>query len=139
MNWGNGYLWAGICVGIIIYWFLLVISIFYIPMNIFLRLLPPIVTVGLLLRGTPKWVICVVAGWLLIAGVYVLLSNDIIGPMTFAIQDRPIDMPAQFNYSWRCFWVMAYLLELSWIWGFHSVLFLLGYKAWHLFNHRFEN
>ena len=131
MNWKSAYLWAGISAGILLYLFLLVISIFYIPLSLFLRMLPPIVVVGILLRKTPGWVKCVVAVWLIIAGVYVLFYNDIIGPMTFTIRDRPFDMPGQFNHSWRYFWVMAYFLELSWTWGVPSVLFLLCYKAWH--------
>lgn len=124
-------LWIGISIGIWIYLFLLVISIFYVPMSLFLRMLPPLVVVGLLLRNTPLWVKCVVGGWLVVMGIYVLFNNDIIGPMTFRICDRPFDMPAQFYYSWRYFWVMAYLLELSWVWGIPSFIFLLGYEIWH--------
>lgn len=123
-------LWIGISIGIWIYLFLLVISIFHVPMSMFLRILPPLVVVGLLLRNTPLWVKCAVGGWLVMMGIYVLFNNDIIGPMTFRICDRPFDMPAQFYYSWRYFWVMAYLLELSWVWGIPSFIFLLGYRIW---------
>lgn len=124
------FIWIGIGVGLFVYLFLLVISIFHVPMSMFLRILPPLVVVGLLLRNTPLWVKCAVGGWLVMMGIYVLFNNDIIGPMTFRICDRPFDMPAQFYYSWRYFWVMAYLLELSWVWGIPSFIFLLGYRIW---------
>ncbi len=112
----------------------MVISVFYLPMHLILCMLPPIVVVGLLLRETPAWVKCVVAVWLFIAGVYVLYFNDIIGPMNFMIHDSPFDIPAQFNNSWRYFWVMAYLKQLSWTWGVPSVFFLICYKARHVFR-----
>ena len=134
MKWKSEHLWAGICAGILLYLFLLIISIFYIPVHLFLRMLPPIVIVGLLLRNTPRWAKCLVVCMLLITGIYVLFNNDIIGPMTFQIHDRPFDIPEQFNNSWRYYWVMAYMLQLSWTWGVPSVLFLLGYKAWQYFK-----
>ena len=126
----KAFIWIGVVIAILVYFFLLVISIFHVLMALFLRMLPPIVVVGLLLRKTPLWVKYVVGGCLVMMGIYVLFNNDIIGPMTFRISDRPIDMPAQFYHSWRYFWVMAYLLDLSWTWGIPSVIFLLGYKIW---------
>ena len=128
------FIYIVIGIGILVYLFLLGISIFYLPMSLFLRMLPPIVVVGLLLRETPWWVKCVIAGWLLIAGIYVLFFNDIIGPLTFAISDRPINVPAQFYYSWRYFWVMAYLLQLSWTWGLPAIFFLVCYKTRSVWN-----
>ena len=83
---------------------------------------------GLLLRKTLIWVKDVELVLLVISGIYLLFYNDIIGPMAFQIRDRPIDMPAQFYHSWRYFWVVAYLYEVSWTWGFLAVPFLLGYK-----------
>ena len=116
---------------ILVYIFLYLISFLHVPMSLFLRMLPPIVIIGLLTRGKPLWVKGVVSCTLVIAGVYTLFYNDILGPIGFMIRDMPIDMPAQFYYSWRYFWVMAYLLELSWVWGIPSFVFLLGYEIWH--------
>ena len=120
-----------IIIGIVlVYLALVVLSIFHVPMSLLLRMLPPLVIVGLLLRRTPKWVKIFVCVMLVVAGVYVLFNNDIKGPIAFAICDRPIDIPAQFLHSWRYFWWMAYLYDVSWIGGVSSGLFLLGYKSW---------
>jgi hypothetical protein len=120
-----------IIIGIVlIYLMLVVFFYFHAPMLLLLRMLPPLVIVGLLLRHTPKWVKIVVGMMLVVACVYVLFNNDIKGPMEFALSDRPFDMPAQFHHSWRYFWLVVYLHEVSWMWGITSSLFLLGYKSW---------
>ena len=79
---------------VLIYLTLFVLFYFYVPMLLFLRMLPPLVIVGLLLRRTPKWVKIVVGMLLVVACIYVLFNNDIKGPMEFAISDRPFDMAA---------------------------------------------
>lgn len=119
-----------LAVVIVVYLFLVMISIFHVPMSLLLRMLPPIVVVVLLLKGKPIWVKSVVVGLLLLTGVYTLFYNDILGPMGFMIRDRPIDMPAQFYHSWRYYWVVCYLYETLWRWGVLSVIFLLGYMIW---------
>ena len=123
----SGCVWA---VVIVVYLFLVMISIFHVPMSLFLRMLPPIVVVVLLLKGKPIWAKSVVAGLLVLTGVYTLLYNDILGPMGFMIRDRPINMPVQFYHSWRYYWVVCYLCETFWRWGVPSVIFLLGYSIW---------
>ena len=115
---------------VLIYLMLVVFFYFHAPMLLLLRMLPPLVIVGLLLRRTPKWVKIVVGMLLVVACIYVLFNNDIKGPMEFAISDRPFDMAAQFHHSWRYFWWVVYLYEVSWMWGITSSLFLLGYKSW---------
>ena len=115
---------------ILVYIFLFLISIFHVPMSLYLRMLPPIVAVVLLSKGKPIWVKSVVAGVLVLTGVYTLFYNDILGPMDFMIRDRPVDMPAQFYHSWRYYWVVCYLYETLWKWGVLSVIFLLGYMIW---------
>ena len=127
MNTKSGCVWA---VVIVVYLFLVMISIFHVPMSLFLRMLPPIVVVVLLSKGKPIWVKSVVAGVLVLTGVYTLFYNDILGPMGFMIRDRPVDMPAQFYHSWRYYWVVCYLYEKLWRWGVLSVIFLLGYMIW---------
>ena len=112
MNTKSGCVWA---VMIVVYLFLVMISIFHVPMSLFLRMLPPIVVVVLLSKGKP---------------IYTLFYNDILGPMGFMIRDRPIDMSAQFYHSWRYYWVVCYLYETFWRWGVPSVIFLLGYTIW---------
>ena len=129
----KGCLVVGICMGIMIYLILVVLYLFHVPMSLFLRMLPPLVIVGLLLRHTPKWVKAVVGVLLVVVSIYVLFNNDIKGPMEFAISDRPFDIPAQFYHSWRYFWWMAYLYDVSWTWGVPSAVFLLGYKGWQHF------
>ena len=118
-----------ICI-VLIYLGLIMLSIFHVPMSMLLRMLPPFVLVGLLLRQTPTWVKVTVTVLLVIVGVYVLFDNDIMGPIEFSICDRPFDMPAQFYYSWRLYWLMAYLCDVSWIWGIPSCLIVLCYKGW---------
>lgn len=116
------------CTVILIYLILLVLSIIYIPMFFLLLMLPPITIVGLMLRRTPTWVKVIVGVWLVIVAVFVLFNNSIYGPLMFAIQDRPVDIPAQFLHSWRFYWTLNYLNELSWDWGITSIIFLICYK-----------
>ena len=52
----KGCLWAGGCLGVLIYLILVVLTVLHLPMSLFLRMLPPMVVVGLLLRKTPTWV-----------------------------------------------------------------------------------
>ena len=121
--------WIRITIGILIYLFLLMMSISYIPLFLILKMLPPIVVAIYLVRNTLMWVKYILAGWLLVAGLYLLYNNTIMGPMSFAISDRPIDVPSQFFHSWRLFWVISYLEGLSWLWGLPIILFLAVYKA----------
>ena len=100
----------------VVYIFLYLISFLHVPMSLFLRMLPPIVIIGLLTRGKPLWVKGVVSCTLVIAGVYTLFFNDILGPIGFMIRDMPIDMPAQFYHSWRYYWIVCYLYEVIWRW-----------------------
>ena len=116
------------CTVILVYLILLVLSIIYIPMFFLLLMLPPIAIVGLMLRRTPTWVKVIVGVWLIVVAVFVLFNNSIYGPLMFAIHDRPVDIPAQFLHSWRFYWIMSYLNELSWDWGITSIIFLICYK-----------
>lgn len=127
MNTKSGCVWA---VVIVVYLFLVMISVFYAPTSLFLRMLPPIVVVALLSKGKPMWVKSIVAGVLVLTGVYTLFYNDILGPMGFMISDSIIDIPAQFYHSWRYYWVVCYLYEMFWRWGIPSVIILLGYTIW---------
>ena len=111
-----------------IYLILLVLSIIYIPIFFLLLMLPPIAIVGLMLRRTPTWVKVIVGVWLVVVAVFVLFNNSIYGPLMFAIHDRPVDIPAQFLHSWKFYWIMSYLNELSWDWGITSIIFLICYK-----------
>lgn len=110
---------------ILVYIFLYLISFLHVPMSLFLRMLPPIVIIGLLTRGKPLWVKGVVSCTLVIAGVYTLFYNDILGPIGFMIRDMPIDMPAQFYHSWRYYWIVCYLYEVIWRWFWPSAIFLI--------------
>ena len=121
---------AGVGLGILAYLILVMLSVFHIPMSLFLRMLPPIVIVGLLQRKAPTWVKGVVGGWFVVVAVFVLFNNDILGPIGFAIRDMPINMPAQFYHCWRYFWTMCFMYEVSWAWGIPSFIFLAGYKVW---------
>ena len=116
------------CTIIFFYLILLVLSIIYIPMFFLLLMFPPIAIVGLMLRRTPTWVKVIVGVWLIVVAVFVLFNNSIYGPLMFAIHDRPVDIPAQFLHSWRFYWIMSYLNELSWDWGITSIIFLICYK-----------
>lgn len=64
---------------------------------------------------------------LVIAGVYTLFFNDILGPIGFMIRDMPIDMPAQFYHSWRYYWIVCYIYEVLWRWFWPSVIFLISF------------
>lgn len=115
---------------VVLYLLLFVTTCLHVPTNMFLTSLPPFVIVGFLLWKSPMWAKAVVAIYFVAVAVYVLFHNDIMGPMEFEINDRPLNVPGQFNYSWRYFWVMAYIYEVSWIWGVPSLIFSVIIKLY---------
>ena len=103
---------------------------FYQPGRVLLSALLPVMAVLAMLKGKSKWVWGIVALIFLIVGVYCLFNNDIIGPMTFRICDRPIDVPAQWGYNYRLFWSFALLQMVAHLAGFLSIMVMLGYSLY---------
>lgn len=115
---------------VVLYLLLFVTTCLHVPTNMFLTSLPPLVIVGFLLWKSPIWAKTVVAIYFVAVAVYVLFHNDIMGPMKFEISDKPLNVPGQFNYSWRYFWVMAYIHKVSWTWGVPSLIFSVIIKLY---------
>ena len=102
----------------------------YQPGRMLLSSLLPIMAVLALLKGKPKWMWGIVALIFLIIGVYLLFNNDIIGPMTFRICDRPIDIPAQWGHNYRLFWSFALLQMVAHLAGILSIMVMAGYSLY---------
>lgn len=103
------------------------LCIFYQPGSVFLSALLPIMAVLAMLKGKSLWMWCLVALIFLAMGVFSLFYNDIVGPMTFMICDRPIDVPAQWGNCYRLFWSAVLFNMVASRAGNLSILVMGGY------------
>ena len=100
---------------------------FYQPGWVLLSALLPIMAVLAMLKGKPLWMWSLVAIIFLAMGVFSLFYNDINGPMTFMICDRPIDVPAQWGNCYRLFWSAVLFNMVASRAGNLSILVMSGY------------
>ena len=97
-------------IGVCVYFVISFLSIFVCqPMHYLMKTTLAIVAVLIMLKGKPRWLWGVVALVFIGYGVFYLFYNDIVGPMTFLIMDRPIDTPSQWYNCYRFFWTGVYL------------------------------
>ena len=122
--------YAGISLSVIaacLYICAMFLCIFYQPGSVFLSALLPIMAVLAMLKGKSLWMWCLVALIFLAMGVFSLFYNDIVGPMTFMICDRPFDVPAQWGHCYRLFWSAVLFKIVASRAGILSILFMGGY------------
>ena len=97
-------------IGVCVYFVISFLSIFVCqPMHYLMKTALATVAVLIMLKGKPRWLWGVVALVFVGYGVFYLFYNDIVGPMTFLIMDRPIDTPSQWYNCYRFFWTGVYL------------------------------
>lgn len=97
-------------IGVCVYFVISFLSIFVCqPMHYLMKTALATVAVLIMLKGKPRWLWSVVALVFVGYGVFYLFYNDIVGPMTFLIMDRPIDTPSQWYNCYRFFWTGVYL------------------------------
>ena len=97
-------------IGVCVYFVISFLSIFVCqPMHYLMKTALATGSVLIMLKGKPRWLWGVVALVFIGYGVFYLFYNDIVGPMTFLIMDRPIDTPSQWYNCYRFFWTGVYL------------------------------
>ena len=97
-------------IGVCVYFVISFLSIFVCqPMHYLMKTALATVAVLIMLKGKPRWLWGVVALVFIGYGVFYLFYNDIVGPLTFLIMDRPIDTPSQWYNCYRFFWTGVYL------------------------------
>lgn len=115
-------------IGVCVYFVISFLSIFvYQPMHYLMKITLAIVAVLIMLKGKPRWLWSVVALVFVGYGVFYLFYNDIVGPMTFLIMDRPIDTPSQWYYCYRFFWTGIYLDGVIWYSSIISTIIIFVY------------
>ena len=122
--------YVGISLSIIaacLYLCALFLSIFYQPSSVLLSALLPVMAVLAMLKGKPLWMWGLVGLIFLAIGVFSLFYNNIIGPMTFMICDRPFDVPAQWGHCYRLFWSAALFKMVAYRAGILSILVMGGF------------
>jgi hypothetical protein len=70
-----------------------------------------------MLKRENRWCRIVVVGIFIIVGVWYVFHNDIPGPMTWRISDRPIDTPSQWLDCYRFYWCGNVIYTTSLIGG----------------------
>lgn len=115
-------------IGVCVYFVISFLSIFvYQPMHYLMKTTLAIVAVQIMLKGKPRWLWGVVALVFIGYGVFYLFNNDIVGPMTFLIMDRPIDTPSQWYDCYRFFWTGIYLDGVIWYSSIISSIIIFVY------------
>lgn len=115
-------------IGVCVYFVISFLSIFvYQPMHYLMKTTLAIVAVLIMLKGKPRWLWGVVALVFIGYGVFYLFNNDIVGPMTFLIMDRPIDTPSQWYDCYRFFWTGIYLDGVIWYSSIISSIIIFVY------------
>ena len=89
-----------------------------------------------LLKGKPWWLWIIVATVYVGFGIYYLFFNDIIGPMTFFMMDRPVNTPAQWCHCYRFFWAGVYLDGVMWYSSIISTIVISMYILWNRYKDR---
>ena len=133
-KWGE----YGISFLVIVFGFYLLIMLlsgfFLQPLYVIMSSMLAIAAVLLLQKCEPLWVKGLITLLFLGYGVYYVYNNDIIGPTTFMIMDRPIDTPAQWNHCYRLFWTGTVIETVCYRIGMVSVIFLLARNSRGLFG-----
>ena len=115
-------------IGVCVYFVISFLSIFVCqPMHYLMKTALAIVAVLIMLKGKPRWLWGVVALVFIGYGVFYLFYNDIVGPMTFLIMDRPIDTPSQWYNCYRFFWTGIYLDGVIWFSSIISTIIIFIY------------
>ena len=115
-------------IGVCVYFGIFYLSIFVCqPIHYLMKMILAVCAVMALLKGKP-WGLWIIVAMVYVGfGIYYLFYNDIIGPMTFLIMDRPIDTPAQWYHCYRFFWAGVYLDSVIWFSSIFSSLFIFIY------------
>ena len=115
-------------IGVCVYFGIFYLSIFVCqPIHYLMKMVLAICAVLTLLKGKPGGLWIIVGTVYVGLGIYYLFYNDIIGPMTFMIMDRPIDTPAQWYHCYRFFWAGIYLDGVIWFSSIFSSIIIFMY------------
>lgn len=119
-----------------LYFYILILSIFYQPGYVTLFGLVPVMAVLSMLKDKPIQIWLVVLLIYLLSAVYYLFINNIAGPMQFHITDRPFDTPSQWGNNWRLYWLGVYASTVAWIGGVISIVVMLLYYLYKVWQRR---
>lgn len=122
-------------IGVCVYFVISFLSIFVCqPMHYLMKTALVTVAVLIMLKGKPRWLWGVVALVFVGYGVFYLFYNDIVGPMTFLIMDRPIDTPSQWFDCYRFFWTGIYLDGVIWYSSIISCIIIFVYIMYNMYK-----
>ena len=122
-------------IGVCVYFVISFLSIFVCqPMHYLMKTALATVAVLIMLKGKPRWLWGVVALVFIGYGVFYLFNNDIVGPMTFLIMDRPIDTPSQWYNCYRFFWTGVYLDGVIWYSSIISTIIIFIYITYYRYK-----
>lgn len=122
-------------IGVCVYFVISFLSIFVCqPMHYLMKIILATVAVLIMLKGKPRWLWSVVALVFVGCGVFYLFYNDIVGPMTFLIMDRPIDTPSQWYDCYRFFWTGIYLNGVIWYSSIISTIIIFIYIMYYRYK-----
>ena len=122
-------------IGVCVYFVISFLSVFVCqPMHYLMKTALATVAVLIMLKGKPRWLWSVVALVFVGYGVFYLFYNDIVGPMTFLIMDRPIDTPSQWYDCYRFFWTGIYLNGVIWYSSIISSIIIFIYIMYNRYN-----
>lgn len=124
-------------IGVCVYFVISFLSIFVCqPMHYLMKTALATVAVLIMLKGKPRWLWGVVALVFIGYGVFYLFYNDIVGPMTFLIMDRPIDTPSQWYDCYRFFWTGIYLDGVIWYSSIISTIIIFLYIMYNRYKEK---
>ena len=127
-------------IGVCVYFAIFYLSIFVCqPIHYLMKMVLAICAVLALLKGKP-WGLWIIVGTVYVGfAIYYLFYNDIIGPMTFLIMDRPIDTPAQWYHCYRFFWAGIYLDGVIWFSSIFSSIIIFMYIMYDKYKEKLIN
>ena len=109
------------------------------PIHYLMKAILAICAVLTLLKGK-SWGLWIIVATVYVAfGIYFLFYNNIIGPDTFLIMDRPVDIPAQWYYCYRFFWAGIYLDSVLWFSSFLSSIIIFIYIIYDKYKEKIIN
>ena len=122
-------------IGVCVYFVISFLSIFVCqPMHYLMKTALATVAVLIVLKGKPRWLWGVVTLVFVGLGIFYLFYNDIIGPMTFLIMDRPVDTPSQWYNCYRFFWTGIYLDGVIWYSSIISTIIIFIYIMYYRYK-----
>jgi hypothetical protein len=122
-------------IGVCVYFVISFLSIFVCqPMHYLMKIALATVAVLIMLKGKPRWLWSVVTLVFVGYGVFYLFYNDIVGPMTFLIMDRPVDTPSQWYNCYRFFWTGIYLDGVIWYSSIISTIIIFIYIMYYRYK-----